>query len=203
MIHKKKVRNNLFSRTPMGKFLTPIGKFFPAQHFGVDSIPFLVPSSSLDGLCRVLVTPNCSWIFGSAQLCDSTVKMVSFLLRKFVEENFSFSWGTGIISDSSVVASGSGTLDMSSSLFWTAELTFWSLFCEYCQLWNRLLWTGVSDLPTFYEIKVDRPPFGKKRGRFLCSENIGLFYLSVTQNEPIFFCFDITKQQRYNKTGTK
>ena len=59
-IHKKKVRNNLFSRTPMGKFLTPIGKFFPAQHFGVDSIPFLVPSSSLDGLCRALVTPNCS-----------------------------------------------------------------------------------------------------------------------------------------------
>ncbi len=86
----------------------------------------------------------------------------------------------------------------------TAELTFWTLFCEYCTLWNRLLWTGVSDLPTFYEIKVeDRPPFGKKRRRFLCSENIGLFYLPVTQNDPIFFYFDITKQQRYNKTSTK
>ena len=45
-----------------------------------------------------------------------------------------------------------------------------------------------SDLPTFYEIKAeDLPPFGKKRKRrFSCLENIGLFYLPVTQNEPIF-----------------
>ena len=67
------------------------------------------------------------------------------------------------------------------------------LFCFTC-----------SDLPTFYEIKAeDLPPFGKQRGRFLFSENIGLFDLPVTQNEPIFFCFDITKQHRYNETGTK
>ena len=43
-------------------------------------------------------------------------------------------------------------------------------------------------LPTFDEIMAeDLPPFGKKRGRFLCSENIAIFYLPVTQNEPIFF----------------
>ena len=46
----------------------------------------------------------------------------------------------------------------------------------------------VADLPTFYEIKAeDLPPFGpKKSGRFLCSKNIAIFDLPVTQNEPIF-----------------
>ena len=52
-----------------------------------------------------------------------------------------------------------------------------------------------ADIPTFEEIKPeDLPPFGKKHGRFLCSENIAIFYLLVTQNEPIFSRFDITKQ---------
>ena len=41
------------------------------------------------------------------------------------------------------------------------------------------------DLPTCYEIKAeDLPPFGKRRGRFLCSENIAIFELPMTQNEP-------------------
>ena len=45
----------------------------------------------------------------------------------------------------------------------------------------------MADLPTFYEIKAeDLPPFGKKSGRFLCSKNIAIFDLQVTQNEPIF-----------------
>ena len=45
----------------------------------------------------------------------------------------------------------------------------------------------IPDLPTFYAIKAeDLLPFGQKHGRFLCSENIEIFYLPVTQNEPIF-----------------
>ena len=33
-----------------------------------------------------------------------------------------------------------------------------------------------ADSPTFYEIKAeDLPPFGKKRGRLFCSENIAIF----------------------------
>ena len=44
-----------------------------------------------------------------------------------------------------------------------------------------------ADLPTFYEIKAEvLPPFGKTRGRFLCSENIVIFDLPVAQNELIF-----------------
>ena len=40
-------------------------------------------------------------------------------------------------------------------------------------------------LPTFYEIKAeDLPPFGKKCGRFFGSENITIFHLPMTQNEP-------------------
>ena len=48
--------------------------------------------------------------------------------------------------------------------------------------------TVHADLPTFYEKKVeDLPPFGKKtRKEFLCSENIAIFSLPMTQNEPIF-----------------
>ena len=35
---------------------------------------------------------------------------------------------------------------------------------------------AFPDLPTFYEIKAeDLPPFGKKSGRFFCSENIAIF----------------------------
>ena len=61
----------------------------------------------------------------------------------------------------------------------------------------------ISDLPTFFEIKAeDLPPFGKKRARFLCSENIAIFDLPVTQNKPIFR-FYITKPHRNNETGTK
>ena len=62
----------------------------------------------------------------------------------------------------------------------------------------------ITDLPTFYAIKAEdlRPFNNKKRGRFLCSENIAIFYLPVTQNEPIIR-FDITKQHRYSENGTK
>ena len=43
------------------------------------------------------------------------------------------------------------------------------------------------DLPTFYEIKAeDLPPLCTNPGRFLGSENIAIFYLPVTQNDPIF-----------------
>ena len=65
-----------------------------------------------------------------------------------------------------------------------------------------------SDLPTCYEIKAeDLPPFGKQRGRFLFLENIGLFYLPVTHNEPIFSVLtspnskDITKLVLNNNTS--
>ena len=60
---------------------------------------------------------------------------------------------------------------------------------------NKLLTVSyfppLPALPTFYEIKAEHlPPFGKKkRGRFLYLKNIALrwvFYLPVTQNEPIF-----------------
>ena len=44
------------------------------------------------------------------------------------------------------------------------------------------------DLPTFFEIKAeDLPPFGKKtRKIFLLGKYSDIFYLPVTQNEPIF-----------------
>ena len=39
---------------------------------------------------------------------------------------------------------------------------------------------SYTDLPTFYEIKAeDLLPIAKKSGRFLCSENIAIFYLPV------------------------
>ena len=58
--------------------------------------------------------------------------------------------------------------------------------CHECSELNSHL-HSTADLPTFYEIKAeDLPTFGKKRGRFLCSENIAIFYPPVTQNEPIF-----------------
>ena len=46
---------------------------------------------------------------------------------------------------------------------------------------NTILY--YTDLPTFYEIKA---PFGKKLGKNLCLENIAIFYLPVTQKEPVF-----------------
>ena len=53
--------------------------------------------------------------------------------------------------------------------------------------WGHERSEPVSDLPTFDEIKAeDLPPFGKKCGRFSCSENIAMFYLPVTHNEHIF-----------------
>ena len=46
---------------------------------------------------------------------------------------------------------------------------------------------NFTDLPTFYEIKAeDLPPFGKITRKILCWENVVIFYLPVTQNEPIF-----------------
>ena len=65
----------------------------------------------------------------------------------------------------------------------------------------------MADLQTlkFYEIKAeDRPPFGKKMRKKIFARKIYRYlYLQVTQNEPIFFRFDITKQHRNNETDTK
>ena len=50
-------------------------------------------------------------------------------------------------------------------------------------MYNRVVEPTQVYLPTFTEIKAeDLPPFGKKRGRFLCSTNIAIFDLPVTQN---------------------
>ena len=56
--------------------------------------------------------------------------------------------------------------------------------------------TQVADLPIFLLL-------AKKPARFLCLENIAIFYLPVTQNEPMFFRVDITKQHRNNETSPK
>ena len=59
-----------------------------------------------------------------------------------------------------------------------------------------------AELPKFEEIKPeDFPPFGKKGGRILCSENITIFYLLVTENEPIIPV--LTSPNNTEITGTK
>ena len=58
-------------------------------------------------------------------------------------------------------------------------------------LWPRVellvgssTWLRPSNI---FEIKAeDLPPFGKTTQKILCSENIVIFYLLVTQKEPIF-----------------
>ena len=60
----------------------------------------------------------------------------------------------------------------------------------------------IIDLPTFYQIKAeDLTPLDKKCGRFVCSQNIVIFYLPVTHkyNDPIFRF----QHHRNNETGTK